>query len=143
MITGVYTLVEWYAEAVTYRPPQVDGRFILLDGTITTMLHNRSDAQKTMTGAWAGTYSLDASHFSYGYEDVSMVVETASGASVSHEPPWKGRRSFTVSSDGDTVRLTAVDGQQEFVFNASGFTYLENGKPLRVWRRMTGAASTT
>jgi hypothetical protein len=143
VITGVYTLVEWYVDGVTYRPPLVGGRFIMLDGTITTILHNRSHAQKTMTGALAGTYSLDAGHFSYGYEDVSMVIESPSGASVSHEPLWKGRRSFAVSSDGDAVRLTAVDGQQEFVFNASGFTYSEDGKPLRIWRRVAGATSTT
>jgi len=40
-ITGLYTLEEWHKDGEVLRPPQVDGRFILLNGTIMTILDNK------------------------------------------------------------------------------------------------------
>ena len=138
VISGVYALAEWHADGKVYRPPQVDGRFIVLDGTITTILHNRSQAQAPTTSVYVGTYTLDSGTFSYAYEDVSTYTEGSSGASASHQPLWKGLRSFTVSVEGDAVHFRAASGPQEFVFTAAGVTYTDDGKPLRVWRRVTG-----
>ncbi len=142
-ISGVYTLAEWHIDGVAYTPPQVAGRFVLLDGTITTVLHNRSQTQKQTTSTMVGTYTLDSSVFTYGYEDVSTSAETPSGASVSHELPWKGRRAFTVSAENGVVHFRAVGGHQEFAFSAEGMTYTEDGTPLRTWRRVTSTSGRT
>src|SRR5438552_2206543 len=40
-IEGVYALEEWQTESGVFRPPQVEGRGTLLNGTITVILHNR------------------------------------------------------------------------------------------------------
>jgi hypothetical protein len=46
-------------------------------------------------------------------------------------------RSFAAKLEDGVVRLRSENGQQEFLFTAEGITYSENGKPLRVWRRIT------
>lgn len=40
-MTGAYTLQEWHKDDIRYVPPQVDGRFVLLNGVIMTILYNR------------------------------------------------------------------------------------------------------
>ena len=38
-ITGIYTLLEWDKDGGHYVPPQVEGRFVLLNGVIMTTNH--------------------------------------------------------------------------------------------------------
>jgi hypothetical protein len=135
-ITGVYELLEWRLRSITLRAPQVAGRFIVLNGSITTILHNRSEPTKPMTATMIGDYSLNTHNFAYGYDDVSTVTEGPAGATVSHELPWQGRRSYNVRLADEELRLRAVDGPHEFVFTAAGLRYSEDGTPLRTWRRI-------
>src|SRR5271169_2185197 len=80
LISGVYELEEWHVTGAALKPPQVEGRFILLNGTITTILHNRTAPERQTTTVFVGKYVLDKAHFSYGYRDASNFVETATGA---------------------------------------------------------------
>jgi hypothetical protein len=114
----------------------VDGRFILLNGTVTTILHNRAPPERRITSVLVGKYILDEAQFSYGYQDASIFVETPSGVSVSHTPPWEGTRLFATTMTPAGVQLRSQSGHQMFSFTAAGFTYSENGLPLRVWRRI-------
>ena len=45
-------------------------------------------------------------------------------------------RAFTVSGEADGVHLRRTEGQIEFFFSREGLIYSENGKALRVWRRI-------
>src|SRR5271156_4647542 len=96
LIFGVYELEEWHVDGAVLRPPQVQGRFILLNGTITTILHSRVPSERQMTSVFVGKYVLENARFSYGYQDSAIVVETPSGVSESHKPPWEGMRSFAM-----------------------------------------------
>jgi hypothetical protein len=135
LTSGVYELAEWHIDGVVLKPPQVEGRFILLNGTITTILH-RTSPEKQTTMVLSGKCVLDKAHFSYGYEDASIFTETPSGTSSSHKRPWEGERSFTAIATPDGIRFLSENGQQEFLFTTPGLRYSENGLTLRVWRRV-------
>jgi hypothetical protein len=135
-VEGVYSLQEWHLGGEVVRPPRVDGRFFLLDGAVITIIHNRVQEDKQTTFAAYGSYLLDATRFSYRYDDASVFVQTASALTVSRKPPWEGMRSFKLVSEGNAVRLRSDNGLQEFLFSPDGLTYSENGKVQRVWRRV-------
>lgn len=135
-VEGVYSLDEWQLSAEVARPPRVDGRFMLLNGAVVTLLHNRQSEANQTTVASYGSYSLDAGRFAYRYDDTSVYVQTASGITVSRKLPWEGMRGFAVVAEGNTVRFRSDSGNQEFLFTPDGLTYSENGKVQRVWKRM-------
>jgi hypothetical protein len=136
LVAGAYALVEWHTDAGVFRPPQVEGRIVLMGGTIAAILVDRSDPDKKTTSVSFGTYVSDASHFGYGYQDTSSFVETPSGVTAQHKIPWEGMRSFSIQKTAGTVSLRAETGQ-EWVFTKAGFTYSENGKTLRAYRRLS------
>jgi hypothetical protein len=136
LTSGVYELEEWHIDGAVLRPPQVQGRFILLNGTITTILHNRTVPMTQTTSVFVGTYVLDTVHFSYGYQDASIFSEAPSGISSSHKLPWEGVRSFAHIASPDGVLFRSENGQLQFLFTSAGTTYSENGQTLRVWRRI-------
>ena len=135
-IEGVYALQEGHLGGEDVRPPRVDGRFFLLDGVVITVLHNRVQEGNQTTVASYGSYLLDATHFSYRYDDASVFVQTATAITVSRKPPWDGMRTFTLMSENNAVRLRSDNGLQDFLFPPDGLTYSENGKVQRVWRRV-------
>ena len=135
-IDGVYVLEEWHTDTGVFRPPQVDGRFILLNGTVVVFLRNRIDEAKQVTVAAYGSYVLKASEFSYRYDEPSVFTQTSSGIVVSNRPFWEGMRSFVATRDGDNVRLVSQTAE-EFLFTPRGLQYSQKGKVQRVWRRIT------
>lgn len=135
-IEGTYTLQEWHAGEEILRPPAVDGRFMLHDGVVSVILTNGLLPSTKVSAATYGRYSLDSSGFSYNYEDATSVTETPSEDKVSHKLLFEGTRSFTVSREADGVRLRRTEGNIEFLFTRDLLTYSENGKVLRVWRRV-------
>lgn len=135
-IVGVYALEEWHADGQVFRPPTVEGRMVLLDGTIVVVHHNRTKWPTQTTLVAFGKYSLDTERFGYGYDSTSVVTETPAGNSVSHKPLWEGIRSFSISSEHGLVRLRSESGKLAFVFGRTGVTYYEGGQALLVWRRI-------
>jgi hypothetical protein len=135
-VEGTYTLQEWHAGDEVLRPPAVDGRFVLHDGVVATILKNWSQQASKLSAATYGRYSLDTSGFNYSYEDATFVTETPSETKISHKLLFEGTRTFTVSREADGVHLRRAEGKIEFVFTKELLTYSENGKVLRVWRRV-------
>jgi hypothetical protein len=135
-ISGVYMMEEWHKDGDVFRPPQVEGRYVLLNGVVMFILHNRIQSASQTTTVAFGRYVLDSKKFSYGYDNASVFTETASGATVSHKPFWEGMRSFAVDVQDGVVRLRSESGQQEMMFSADRLTYSENGRVLRVWHRL-------
>ena len=136
-IEGVYALEEWQTESGVFRPPQVDSRFSMLNGTIIVILHNRMKESPQTTVAASGIYVLTAREFSYKYPDRSIFTINPDSITVSHKPAWEGMRTFDVTWEGDNLRLRSQSGQQEWFFTPEGETYSEtNGNTFlkRVWR---------
>src|SRR5712671_5926081 len=85
-ITGLYTLEEWHKDGEVLRPPQVDGRFILINGTIMTILDNKLQGSSRGTSVFIGRYELTSDKFSYGYDTVSIFSEEGDVTKASHKP---------------------------------------------------------
>jgi hypothetical protein len=136
VIDGAYTLEEWQIDENVFRPPQVEGRIVFLNGAIvTTLISKRQDDRQT-TVALFGVYQLSAELFSYRYDNASVFIQTGSTITASHRPPFEGTRDFDITRDGAAVRLRSRSSERaEFVFDAEGQRYSEGGKLLRVWRR--------
>jgi hypothetical protein len=133
-IEGLYTLQEWRKDGQILKPPKVNGRFVLLNGSVVYNIYNRAQDAEQRTIMAFGSYTLDANKFSYHYEDTSIFTQTASGNTASYEPLWEGVRSFDVQREGGTVRFRS--GKQEFLFTKDTLTYSEGGEVLRVWKRI-------
>ena len=134
-IEGVYVLQEWHRNGEVMRPPLVDARLVFLNGQTVFISYDESqDPKKTFVGY--GVYILEAGKFSYRYETVSIVTQTASEASVSEKLPWEGLRRFAASIDGNGIHFRAIDGPQESWFTAEGLTY-SDGTQKRIYRRVT------
>jgi hypothetical protein len=131
-VEGVYTLQEWHSEGKVLRPPQIEGRFVLMNGTVTTILLNDGEESNRTSTALLGKYILDETSFSYRYDTRSYFTQTPSAITVSRTPPWEGMRRFAVSAEGKAVHFNS--GQQEFVFTPEGLRYSDSGL-VRVYRR--------
>src|SRR3954471_4186150 len=96
-ITGLYTLEEWHKDGEVLRPPQVDGRFILINGTIMTILDNKLQPLSRGTSVYIGRYELTSDKFSYGYDTVSIFSEEGDVTKASHKPLFEGVQIFKPS----------------------------------------------
>jgi hypothetical protein len=136
-IDGAYILEEWHDADRVFRSPQVEGRFVLLNGAVVTILINKMREERQTTGALFGVYELSAGSFSYRYDNASAFTKTESAINASHDLPWEGMRDFDImQEEGTTVRLRSRSAERaEFIFNVDGIRYSEGGKLLRVWRR--------
>ncbi|HSB98016.1 MAG TPA: hypothetical protein VLC91_16265 [Spongiibacteraceae bacterium] len=133
MIEGVYVLQEWWVGGQQFTQPQVEGRFVLVDGVAIAILHNRIDAAHRHSATLCGRYRLTAQNFAYGYDDATTITYAEDTISGSAALPWLGMREFLVEPMQDATRV--YTGNQEFIFTRDGFTYAENGSLLRRWQR--------
>ena len=133
-IEGVYILDEWNNDGQTFRPPVVEGRLVILNGNIMTVLIDTMQESKRNYGALFGVYSLTPTSFAYKYETTAVFTQTPDNISLSRAIPREGMREFTVKQEGNSVHLQFGE-IAAFDFNPDGVTYSEGGKPLRVWHR--------
>lgn len=134
-IEGVYVLQEWHRNGEVLRPPLVDARFVLFNDRLVFIAHDRAQETDKTTIAGYATYILEPGKFSYSYEALTVVTQTAAGTSVSEKLPWDGLRNFAVSIENNEVRFRATNGPQEYRFTVDGLSY-SDGKQMRVFRRV-------
>lgn len=135
-IDGAYILEEWHIDDSVFRPPQVDGRVVFLNGAVLTILINKSHENQQITTTMFGVYQLKGRSFFYRYDSASIFTQTESAITVSHRLPWEGMRDFDIAQEGAAVRLHSRSSEhRELIFNAEGHRYSLGGKLLRVWRR--------
>jgi len=133
-IEGVYILDEWNIDGKTFRPPLVEGRFVVLNGNIMTVLIDATQEAKKTYSTRYGVYLLTPDSFAYKYETNEIFTQTPDDISLSRAMPWEGMREFTVKQEGNSVHLQSGE-KAAFDFNADGEIYSVGGKPLRVWHR--------
>jgi hypothetical protein len=133
-IEGVYILDEWNIGGQIFRPPAVEGRFVILNGNIITVLIDTTQEAKKTYSTLYGAYSLTSDSFAYEYRTRTTFIQTPDNISLFRALPWEGMREFTVKQEGDSVHLQF--GQKAaFEFNRDVEIYWEGGKVLRVWHR--------
>jgi hypothetical protein len=132
---GTWRLEQWQVGDRLLSPPQADGRASIHDGVNLVLLHWSADgSRKSLYGY--GTYSLSNGSWTYGYDRYLAYTEGPSGITVSERPPFEGRRTYAISTDGQKVKLDNDNGRWQLIFEGDVLTYLDNGKLLRKWRRV-------
>jgi hypothetical protein len=135
-IDGAYILEEWRIDENVFRPPQVEGRVVFLNGAVVSILINKAKEDRQFTVALFGIYQLSSELFSYRYDNSSIFIQTGSTITASHHPPFEGMRDFDIARDGATVQLRSRSSERAaFIFDAEGQKYSEGDKLVRVWRR--------
>jgi hypothetical protein len=136
LIEGAYDLEEWHLPEGVMKPPRVAGRFMVSNGAVTSIMHDRVNSALQTSLFMYGSYTLTAKEFAYRYDEPMKVTTRDADVSVSQVPDWNDLRVFAVNFEGDAVHLEAKSGQ-EFRFSPRGLHYSDAGRLLRVWRRLT------
>ena len=134
-IEGVYVLEEFKVRGEVFRPPQIAGRFIALNGTVTYVFHDRTQQSSQTSYVGIGKYTATTSQYSYGYDDYSTYTHTDAGISVSRQVPFEGMRSFAPAIESDGIYLRTADSQQSIQCTPDGLTYSLGGGNYRKYRR--------
>jgi hypothetical protein len=121
----------WRAD---FPPLAVEGRFVILNGNIVTVLIDTMEESKKSYNALFGVYSLTPTSFAYRYETRVGFTQTSDNISLSRAVPWDGMREFTVKQEGNSVHLQFGE-TAAFDLDPERLTYSEGGKALRVWHR--------
>jgi hypothetical protein len=134
-IEATWILEEWYMKGEAVRPPKVDGRFIIHDNDIVVILINRAGE-----GVWSyygyGKYTLDASTFSLGFDDVAMFTESTSGTTVSRKLTWDGKmKSFAIRQENSNLHMRCDDIDFDLIVDGNTLTLKQAGKIARTYRR--------
>ncbi|HTU54931.1 MAG TPA: hypothetical protein VMF62_13265 [Acetobacteraceae bacterium] len=134
-IEGVYVLDQWNSGGKILRPPEVEGRVVLLDGAIVVILIDTAPGSQSSYAVSYGTYVLGPDSFAYGFDGRAMFTENAGTIALSRAIPWQGEREFTLTHEGGTIHLD-YQGKADFAFTPAGLIYSEGGKILRVYHRL-------
>ena len=137
-IEGVYVLDELHTDTGVFRPPKVEGRFVLLNDTVVFSFLNRVAEGRAITVIGHGTYVLAPAQFSYGYDSMTAFTQTDANTSVSNTLPWEGKHVFAARREGDSVALRSAT-EEEILIGKESLRYSLKGKLLRVWRRVPSA----
>ena len=134
-VEATWILEEWHMKGEAVSPPKVDGRFIIHDNAIVLILINRAGE-----GVWSfygyGKYTLDASTFSMGFDEVSMFTESTSGTTVSRKLTWDGQmKSFLISTENNQLHLRCADIGYHLIFEGDTLIFKRKGEIARIYRR--------
>jgi hypothetical protein len=134
-VEATWILAEWHMKGEAVSPPKVDGRFIIHDNAIVLILINRAGE-----GVWSyygyGKYTLDASTFSMGFDEVAMFTESTSETTVSRKLTWDGQmKSFVISTENNQLHLRCADIGYHMIIEGDTLTFKRKGKIARIYRR--------
>jgi hypothetical protein len=135
-IEGVYVLEEFKKDGEVFRPPQVAGRYVILNGVVLFIFHDRTQQSKQISNIGFGTYTVSSAAYTLHYDDYAMYTHTSAETSVSRQPPWEGLRSFTTVLEQDGMHLRNPDEpRDEFLCSADGLVYTFGPGNYRKYRR--------
>ncbi len=133
-LEGVYALEELKRDGELFRPPQVSGRVMLMEGTIIWIFNDRTQPSKQTSTTAFGRYTVDQSSFAYGYDEFEAYTQTEAGLSVNRKVPWQGLRPYALEADGSHVRN--ADTKTDYFCSADGLTYSYGDGNYRKYRRL-------
>ncbi len=94
------------------------------------------DSQGTRKSFYCyGTYSFTDDTWTYGYDRCVTFTDTGS-AITSEKGPFEGRRTYQMRLEGEKLILDNDNGRWTSIYEGDTWTYFDNGKPLRKWRKM-------
>jgi hypothetical protein len=135
-LEGVYALEEFRKDGVVYGSPQVAGRYMVLNGAIFWIFHDRTQQSNQTSYAAFGHYTISGGAFAYRYDDIAVYTHTDAGISVSRELPWEGMRPYVPVLESDGLHLRNVDTRTGFFCSPDGLTYTFGQGDYRKYRRI-------
>jgi hypothetical protein len=133
---GVYALEEFKRDGEVFRPPQVSGRYMILNGAVFWIFHDRTHQSKQTSNAAFGRYTITETAYAYRYDDYTVYTQTDAGVSVSRQLPWEGMRSYTPALEPDGMHLRNADTRTDFFCSTDGLTYTFGQGDYRKYRRI-------
>jgi hypothetical protein len=133
---GVYALEEFGKDGVVYRSPQVSGRYMVLNGAVFWIFHDRTQESKQTSTAAFGHYTISEGAYAYQYDDYTVYTHTDAGTSVSRQPPWEGMRPYVPVLESDGLHLRNLDTRQDFFCSPDGLTFTFPQGDYRKYRRI-------
>jgi hypothetical protein len=133
---GVYVLEEFKKDGEVFKPPQVAGRYVVLNGVVLFIFHDRTQQSKQTSNIGFGTYTISSTAYAYHYDDYALYTHTSAETSVSRQPPWEGMRSFVTVFDQDGMHLrNPNEPRDEFLCSSDGLVYTFGSGNYRRYRR--------
>jgi hypothetical protein len=113
-VEGAFALEEFKKDGVVYRSPQIAGRYVVLDGTVSFIFHDRTQQSTQISYVGFGPYTIDATAYAYHYDDYARYTSSSGGTSVSRQSPWDGMMSFKLVVEQDGIHLRNAEAQVDF-----------------------------
>ena len=134
-IEGVYVLEEFKRDGEVFRPHQVAGRYVVLNGVVLFIFHDRTQQSKQTSNIGFGVYTVSSTAYTYHYDDYAIYTSTSDGTSVSRQPPWEGMRPFTLVFEKSEMHLRYADAQQDILCSLDGLLVTLGPGSYRKYRR--------
>lgn len=135
-IEGVYSLEEFKRDGQVFKPPQVSGRYVILNGTVVWIFQDRTQPSKQTSFAGFGRYTIDETSFAYQYDEFEVYTQTDAGISASRKLPWEGMRAFSLVPGNDQAHLQNAESKTDFVCSTDGLTAGFGQGSYRKYRRL-------
>ena len=133
-IEGSWELVEWTEEGEVRRAPQIGGRFSLHDGVVLFQAFRKTADGEISTQGF-GSYRFEGDSFFFDYDRLVRIVIRRGAAPEVTEVAFSPKR-FASHREGTRIVLTSAEENRSFVVDGNTMQYVENGKPLRTYRRI-------
>jgi hypothetical protein len=133
---GVFAREEFGKNGEVFRPPQIAGRYMVLNGVVLFIFHDRIRQADQTSYVGFGRYTISATAYAYGYDDFSTYAHAAAGTSVSQKLPFEGMKSFTSALEQDGMHLRSADARQDYKCSPGELLYTFGPGNYRKYRRI-------
>jgi hypothetical protein len=132
LIEGSWQLEEWHLDGHVLRPPEIGGRRNDRDGVVVA-IYQRSGPRGFESFAGYGTYRMDASSWTYGYERIENARGT-SAADAKVTITQMAQTTYKLYREGAKIVVERPNDRREY--EGDTFTFISNGKILRKYIRV-------
>ena len=130
-------LEEFKTGGKVFRPPQISGRYMILNGAVFWIFHDRTQEFNQTSYVGFGRYTISSTEYAYRYDDLSTYTHTDAGLSISRKLPWEGMRSYVPVLEQDGMHLRNADAQQDFLCSTGELLYTSGSGDYRKYQRIT------
>jgi hypothetical protein len=144
LMDGTWQLEEWVVDGEPLHPPAAEGRLSHHNGVIMIMMSWASPSIRKYFYGY-GKYEFGPSTWSYQYDKYVAFVEEngfltrseRGAAESSTRAGFEGKRVYPMRFEGERLIMEHEGGQRQLIYEGDVFSYIEHGKPLRKWRRIS------
>jgi hypothetical protein len=134
-VEGVYALEEYKTEGQVFKPPQIFGSLMIMNGTVMYIFHDRTKQSAETSFVGIGRYTLSPTTIAYRYDTFSTFKNVNGTVSESRRLPWEDMRLYTSVLEQDGMHLRNVSTMTDILCSSDAFLYTF-GQDYRKYRRV-------